>query len=150
MIEITYEVLDQEAITERVRDSSAGAVVTFLGTTRDVTADRKVLYLEYEAYVPMAEKKLAEVAHEMLAKWPLHAVAISHRLGRLEIADVSLVVAVSSRHREDAFAACQFSVDRIKQTVPIWKKEFFEGGEVWVESPEDVALRERALKEKVL
>ena len=150
MIEITYEVLDQEAITERVRDSSAGAVVTFLGTTRDVTADRKVLYLEYEAYVPMAEKKLAEVAHEMLAKWPLHAVAISHRLGRLEIADVSLVVAVSSRHRGDAFAACQFSVDRIKQTVPIWKKEFFEGGEVWVESPEDVALRERALKEKVL
>ena len=150
MIEITYEVLDQEAITERVRDSSAGAVVTFLGTTRDVTADRKVLYLEYEAYVPMAEKKLAEVAHEMLAKWPLHAVSISHRLGRLEIADVSLVVAVSSRHRGDAFAACQFSVDRIKQTVPIWKKEFFEGGEVWVESPEDVALRERALKEKVL
>lgn len=150
MIDITYEALDQEAITQKVRDDSTGAVVTFLGTTRDVTADRKVLYLEYEAYLPMAEKKLAEVAHEILAKWPLHSVAISHRLGRLEISDVSLVVAVSSRHRMDAFAACQFSVDRIKQTVPIWKKEFFEGGEVWVESPEDVALRERALKETML
>jgi molybdopterin synthase catalytic subunit len=143
MIEITHEVLDQGATTDRVRDSSAGAVVTFLGTTRDVTADRNVLYLEYEAYVPMAEKKLAEVAEEMMAKWPLTGVAISHRLGRLEISDVSLVVAVSSRHRKDAFEACQYSVDRIKQTVPIWKKEYFEGGEVWVESPEDVAMRER-------
>lgn len=143
MIEITHNVLDQEAITERVRDSSAGAIVTFLGTTRDVTANRNVLYLEYEAYVPMAEKKLSEVADEMMTKWPLTGVAISHRLGRLEIFDVSLVVAVSSRHRKDAFEACEYSIDRIKQTVPIWKKEYFEGGEVWVESPEDVAMRER-------
>ncbi len=149
MIEITHEVLDQEAITERVRDRSAGAVVTFLGTTRDVTTDRNVLYLEYEAYVPMAEKKLAEVADEMMAKWPLTAVAISHRLGRLEISEVSLVVAVSSRHRKDAFEACQYSIDRIKQTVPIWKKEYFEGGEVWIESPEDVAMRERAAVARV-
>ena len=144
MIEITYDALDPEAITDRVRSRSAGAVITFLGTTRDATDDRDVLYLEYEAYEPMAEKKLAEVAQEMMDRWPLTAVAISHRLGRLEISDISLVVAVSSRHRGHAFEAAQYSVDRLKQIVPIWKKEFFKGGEVWVESPEDVALREGA------
>ena len=144
MIEITYDALDPEAITDRVRSDSAGAVLTFLGTTRDTTADRDVLYLEYEAYEPMAEKKLAEVRQEMMEKWPLTAVAISHRLGRLEVSDISLVVAVSSQRRGHAFEAAQYSVDRLKQIVPIWKKEFFKGGEVWVESPEDVALRERA------
>ena len=143
MIEITYDALDPEAITDRVRSSTAGAVITFLGTTRDSTADRDVLHLEYEAYEPMAEKKLAEVAQEMMDKWPLTAVAISHRLGRLEISDISLVVAVASQHRGYAFEAAQYSVDRLKQMVPIWKKEFFKGGEVWVESPEDVAMRER-------
>ena len=143
MIEITYDALDPEAITDRVRSGSAGAVITFLGTTRDNTADRDVLYLEYEAYEPMAEKKLAEVAQEMMDRWPLTGVAISHRLGRLEITDISLVVAVASQHRGYAFEAAQYSVDRLKQVVPIWKKEFFQGGEVWVESPEDVAMRER-------
>ena len=142
MIEIKYEALDPEAITDRVRSRSAGAVITFLGTTRDATADRDVLYLEYEAYEPMAEKKLTEVAEEMMDRWPLTGVAISHRLGRLEISDISLVVAVSSKHRENAFEAGQYGVDRLKQIVPIWKKEYFRGGEVWVESPEDVALRE--------
>ena len=141
MIEITYEALDPEAITDRVRLDSAGAVITFLGTTRDSTADRDVLYLEYEAYQPMAEKKLLEVEQEMMEKWPLTGVAISHRLGRLEISDISLVVAVSSQHRGVAFEAAQYSVDRLKQVVPIWKKEHFKGGEVWVESPEDVTLR---------
>ena len=143
MINITHEVLDPEAVTEQVKGDGSGAVVTFLGTTRDTTRDRKVLHLEYEAYVPMAEKKLAEVAGEMRDRWDV-SVAVAHRLGRLEIGDISLVVAVSAAHRKDAFAACQYSVDRIKQTVPIWKKEYFEGGEVWVESPEDVAERELA------
>ena len=126
-----------------MKGDGSGAVVTFLGTTRDTTRHRKVLRLEYEAYVPMAEKKLAEVAQEMRDRWDV-GVAMAHRLGRLEIGDISLVVAVSAAHRKDAFAACQYSVDRIKQTVPIWKKEYFEGGEVWVESPEDVAERELA------
>ena len=144
MIEITYDALDPEAITDRVRSDSAGAVITFLGTTRDTTADRDVLYLEYEAYEPMAEKKLDEVRREMMEKWPLTGVAISHRLGRLEISDISLVVAVSSQRRGQAFEAAQHAVHRLKQIVPIWKKEFFRGGEVWVESPEDVALREGA------
>jgi molybdopterin synthase catalytic subunit len=84
----------------------------------------------------MADAKLAEVADEMRERWSVD-VAIAHRLGRLEIGDISLVVAVGSPHRKDAFAACQYSVDRIKQLVPIWKKEFFEGGEVWVGSQED-------------
>jgi molybdopterin synthase catalytic subunit len=143
MILITNDPLDPQATTGLVRTSSNGAVVTFLGTTRDNTGERRVLHLEYEAYRPMADKKLAEIAAEVSKKWPVQDVAIAHRLGRLEIGDISLVVAVASPHRRDAFAASQYVVDRIKQTVPIWKKEFFEGGEVWIESPEDVALRER-------
>ena len=142
MIEITDRALDPEAITESVSRDSNGAVVTFLGTTRDSTQDRKVLHLEYEAYQPMAEKKLAEIAHEMRKRYGVEDVALSHRTGRLEIGEISLVVAVASPHRKAAFAACQHAVDRIKQTVPIWKKEYFIGGEVWIESPEDVALRE--------
>ena len=137
----TLQPLDPEAITARGKKDTNGAVVTFLGTTRSITGDRRVLHLEYEAYLPMAEKKLAEVADEMCAKFDVEDVAISHRLGRLEIEEISLVVAVASPHRSDAFAACQYAVDRIKQTVPIWKKEFFEGGEVWIESPEDLAAR---------
>ena len=144
MIEITREPLVPEVITARVRAPGNGAVVTFLGTTRNGTGDRNVLYLEYEAYEPMAEKKLAEIAGEIRERFGVADVAISHRLGRLEIEEISLVVAVASPHRKDAFAACGYAVDRIKQTVPIWKKEFFEGGEVWIESPEDVAAREAA------
>ena len=144
MIRVSEGRLDPEAITDLVRGSSSGAVVTFLGTTRETTGDRRVLALEYEAYVPMAESKLAQVAEEMKERWEVNEVAIAHRLGRLDIGEISLVVAIASAHRREAFAACQYAVDRIKQTVPIWKKEFFEGGEVWVESPEDVAMREAA------
>ena len=144
MIQITDDALDPEAITALVRKEINGAVVTFLGTTRGFSGDREVLRLEYEAYQPMADNKLAEIAQEMRERWSIQDVAISHRLGRLEVGDISLVVAVASPHRKEAFAACQYSVDRIKQTVPIWKKEFFKGGEVWVEGPEDVAARERA------
>jgi molybdopterin synthase catalytic subunit len=141
VIDITHQPLNPEAITAAVHNAANGAVVTFLGTTRGQTANRNVLHLEYEAYLPMAEKKLAEVADEIRGKFDVEDVAISHRLGRLEIEEISLVVAVASPHRSDAFAACQFAVDRIKQTVPIWKKEFFKGGEVWIESLEDHALK---------
>ncbi len=144
MIQITHEPLDPEAITALVKEPTNGAVVTFLGITRAATGDRRVLHLEYEAYEPMAEKQLAEIAQEMRERWSVGDVAMAHRLGRLEVGETSLVVAVASPHRKDAFGACQYAVDRIKQTVPIWKKEYFEGGEVWIESPEDVALRERA------
>jgi molybdopterin synthase catalytic subunit len=136
MIEITHDPLDPQEITARVRSESNGAVVTFLGATRRFTGGREVLHLEYEAYRPMADNKLAEIAREMRERWSVEDVVIAHRLGRLEIQDISLVVAVASPHRKEAFAACQYSVDRIKQTVPIWKKEFFKDGEVWVGSQE--------------
>ena len=136
MIEITHEQLDPEAVTSKVLDDGAGAIVTFIGTTRDHTGDRKVLFLEYEAYRPMADQQLAQVAEEMMERWNLKSVAIAHRLGRLQIGEPSLVVAVSSAHRKDAYEASQYSIDRIKQIVPIWKKEFFQGGEVWVGSQE--------------
>ena len=136
-IHITYDTLDPGGVVELVQHPGAGAVVTFVGTTRDHTGDRKVIRLEYEAYRPMADEQLQRVADEMMAQWDLTGVAIHHRLGRLEIGEASLAVAVSSAHRQAAFEACHFSIDRIKQIVPIWKKEFFEGGEVWVGSQED-------------
>ena len=142
MIEITHEPLDPEAITAVVKNDTNGAVVTFLGTTRSFTENRKVLHLEYEAYRPMADKMLAEIVDEIRQRWSLEDVAVAHRLGRLEIGEISLVVAVASPHRKDSFAACLHCVDRIKQIVPIWKKEFFEAGEVWVGSHEEVATPE--------
>ena len=145
-IVITHEPLDPKAITANVRKPSNGAVITFLGTTRAQTGDRSVLHLEYEAYEPMASDKLAEIAAEIGERWEVEDVAIAHRLGRLEIEDISLVVAVASPHRKDAFEACQYSVDRIKEIVPIWKKEYFEGGEVWIESPESLIARQSAKK----
>ena len=137
MIHITHAVLDPGDVTSQVSDGAAGAIVTFVGTTRYHTAGRRVLALEYEAYRPMADQQLQRVADEMLQGWELTGVAIHHRLGRVEIGETSLVVAASSAHRKEAFEACHFSIDRIKQIVPIWKKEFFEGGEVWVGSQQD-------------
>ena len=137
MIEITHKPLDPNYVTAKVKSDANGAVVTFLGVTRKLTSERRVLYLEYEAYRPMTDNKLSEIADEIRKKWEIQDIAISHRLGRLEIGEISLVVAIASPHRKDAFEACQYSIDRIKQIVPIWKKEFFDGGEVWVGSQED-------------
>ena len=134
MIHITDKLIDTESVTNSVRSDSNGAVITFLGTTRDTTAGRTVRYLEYEAYRPMADQTLKQIVNEINERWSIRDVAIAHRLGRLEIGDISLVVAVSAPHRKDAFLACQYSVDRIKQIVPIWKKEMFEDGEIWVGS----------------
>lgn len=138
MIHITHDALCPESVADAVRGDSNGAVVTFLGSTRDFTGDRRVLHLEYEAYRPMADKQLARVVEEIADRWGGADAAIAHRLGRLEIGELSLVVAVASPHRKEAFDACAYAIDRIKQIVPIWKKEFFEGGEVWVGSQEDV------------
>lgn len=137
MILITNDPLDTALAVSQVESPAAGAVAVFVGVTRNNTAGRKVLFLEYEAYRPMADRQLGRVADEMRERWDLQGVAIHHRLGRLEIGEASLVVAASSAHRQAAFEACHFSIDRIKQIVPIWKKEFFEGGEVWVGSQED-------------
>ena len=144
MIDITYDILDPEAITERVKKDSNGAVVTFLGVTRNSTGDRNVLFLEYEAYRPMADNQLQRIVDEIKERWAIEDVTISHRLGRLEIGEASLMVAIASPHRKEAFEACAYSIDRIKQIVPIWKKEFFEGGEVWVGSQEDESAKETA------
>ncbi len=137
MIRITNDPLDAALAVSQVESPAAGAVAVFVGVTRNNTAGREVLFLEYEAYRPMADDQLRRVADEMRERWELQGVAIHHRLGRLEIGEASLVVAASSAHRQAAFDACHFSVGRIKQIVPIWKKEFFVGGEVWVGSQED-------------
>ncbi len=132
MIELTHNPLDPEGITTQVRRDSNGAVVTFLGTTRNNFEGKQVLSLEYEAYEEMALKKLGEVREELQAKFGLEEIAISHRIGTVPIGEISLVVAVASPHRKEAFQACQAAVDRIKEIVPIWKKEVFQDGSRWV------------------
>lgn len=133
LVEITAEPLAPEPFLQHVRRDDSGAVALFLGVVRDNSHGRRVLYLEYDAYPEMAERKLREVAEEAQARWPITDIAIAHRTGRLEIGETSLLVAVSSPHRHDAFAACHHIVNRIKEIVPIWKKEVWEGGEGWVE-----------------
>jgi molybdopterin synthase catalytic subunit len=133
MIQLTDNQIDFGAVVERVRSPSAGAVVLFLGTAREWTGGRQTESLEYEAYVPMAERKLAEVAEEAKQRWNLTGLAVVHRIGHLEIGEVSVAVAASSAHRQDAFAACQYLIDRIKQVVPIWKCEnWADGTREWV------------------
>jgi len=128
---ITHNELNIEELSADVIADRNGAVVVFNGITRDQTDGRKVLFLEYEAYLPMAKAKLNDVAKEMCDKWDV-SVVIAHRIGRVNIGESSLIVTVGSPHRASAYQASQYSVDRIKQIVPIWKKEHFEGGEVWI------------------
>ncbi len=144
MIEITNKTLDPEKITQAVRKDTNGGVVTFLGVTRLFNDGRKVQYLEYEAYRPMADRKLEEIIQEIKKKWGIEDVSIAHRLGRLKIGEISLVVAVGSPHRKEAFEAAQYVIDRIKEMVPIWKKEVFEGGEVWIGSQSEDPTHKRA------
>ncbi len=132
MIELTGDTLDPEKITAKVRRDTNGAVVTFLGTTRDNFEGKAVLTLEYEAFDEMALKKLEEVRQELMAEFGLEQVAISHRIGTVGIGEISLVVAIGSPHRKDAFHACHKAVDRIKEVVPIWKKEIYQDGSRWV------------------
>jgi molybdopterin synthase catalytic subunit len=106
-----------------------------VGVVRDNNAGRRVLWLEYEAYEEMALPLMEEIAREVRARWPVTSVRIEHRLGRLEIGEASVAVAVASPHRREAFEACRYAIDTLKRTVPIWKKEFFEGGEAWIEGP---------------
>ncbi|GEM_PF-261058 len=136
MIFITRDPLDPEAVTRAVQRDTNGAVVTFLGVTRSYSEGKEVRYLEYEAYLPMAEAKLQEIAQEVRERWGIEDVAIAHRIGHLEIGEISLVVAIASPHRQKAFEASAYAVDRLKQTVPIWKKEVFADGEVWVGAQE--------------
>ena len=133
MIRLTHDPIDYHALTEQVRGPHCGAVVTFLGTVRDLTGERVTVALDYEAYPGMAEKKLAEIEADTRARWPVGDLALVHRLGRLDVGDVSVAVAVSCPHRADAFDACRHAIDRLKELVPIWKREHWaDGSTEWV------------------
>lgn len=132
MIVVTHEPLDPEDVTRKVVKDTNGAVVTFLGTTRDNFEGKRVITLEYEAFEEMAVKKLEEIRQGLMAEFQIEDIAIAHRIGRVDIGQISLVVAVASPHRKEAFLACHEAVDRLKSTVPIWKKEIYEDGSRWV------------------
>ncbi len=133
MIEITESAIDHAAITDRVRSNRAGAVCTFLGTVRELTGDRRTVALSYESYPEMALRKMAELEAEARRRWPVIELAILHRIGDLDLGEVSVVVAVSCPHRGDAFDACRWIIDTLKEVVPIWKQETWEdGGTEWI------------------
>ena len=130
---VTEEVLDPRALERELESGDNGAVVTFLGVVRNNSRGRTVSYLEYDAYAPMAIKVMSQIAEEVKARWPITDLGVWHRIGRLEIGDASLLVVVTSPHRKEAFEACHNAVDRIKEIVPVWKKEVWNDGESWVE-----------------
>jgi len=133
MIRLTREPIDYAALTEAVRRPNCGAVALFLGTVRDLTGDQVTVALDYEAYPEMAEKTLAQVEQETRERWPVGDVCLVHRLGRLDVGEVSVAVAVSCPHRAEAFEACRYAIDRLKQIVPVWKKENWADGRTeWV------------------
>lgn len=144
MFRITAEPLDAQRIMQAAADDAAGAITLFAGVVRNENLGRRVEYLEYDAYPPMAERKMAEIADEVRARWPVTGIAMAHRTGRLKIGEASVLIAVSSPHRADSIEACHFAIDRLKATVPIWKKEVFEGGEEWLEgTPVEQVSRSR-------
>ncbi|HLJ65773.1 MAG TPA: molybdenum cofactor biosynthesis protein MoaE [Chloroflexota bacterium] len=135
MIELRGDRLSVEECLAAVRRPGCGGIALFVGSVRDVSEGKSVRFLEYEAYEPMALEKLHEVVAEARARWPVESMAIQHRVGRLDVGDDAVVVAVSCPHRAEAFAACKYAIDRLKEIVPIWKKEHGDGGAVWVGGP---------------
>jgi molybdopterin synthase catalytic subunit len=129
---LTGDPIDVDAVLAEVADERAGAIASFVGTTRVHSRGRTVTYLEYEAYEGMAEQEMARIAGELLRRYDLCSVAITHRLGRVEIGEASVAIAVSAPHRADALAACKDAIDTLKETVPLWKKEVYESGEQWI------------------
>ncbi len=148
LFEVTADPLDLGALVRGVSRADCGAIATFTGVVRDHNAGRSVLWLTYEAYEPLARKALAMIGDEAAREWPGVRLAIHHRSGRLGIGEASVIIAAASAHRAHAFAACRYAIERIKQIVPIWKHEHFEGGEVWIEGatadPADDRARETA------
>ena len=152
---VTTEPLDLNALVGAVDGETAsdavgpGAVVTFLGVVRNENAGRRVLRLEYEGYEPLAVRAFERIGEEVGARWPVR-LAVHHRLGTLGIGEASVIIAAASPHRADAFAACRYVIERIKQIAPIWKHEFFEGGDVWIEGAsadaDDEGAREAAYR----
>ena len=153
---VTTRPLDLDPIIDVVvgrlagASASAGAVASFLGAVRNENQGRVVDRLEYEAYEPLAVKAFERIASESRAEWPDTHLAVHHRIGPLEIGETSVAIAAASPHRADAFAACRYAIERIKQIAPIWKREFFEGGDVWIEGatadPDDEEARRTALR----
>jgi molybdopterin synthase catalytic subunit len=125
VVEISDNPIHPERVIREVEREANGAVVTFVGTVRSPSQGKEVLYLEYEAFKEMGERKLRQIAQEISARWQLADVAICHRVGRLGVGETSLVIAVAAPHRQQAFEACQYAIDRLKQIVPIWKKEIY-------------------------
>jgi molybdopterin synthase catalytic subunit len=132
MIGIVNSAIDVEAVRKSVLTPSAGGVDIFIGTTRNHSDGKKVLSLEYEAYEPMATAVLHDIERAVRARWPIENIAIVHRIGKVEIGEASVVIAVSAVHRREAFEACRWAIDTLKKDAPIWKKEQFEGGSDWV------------------
>ncbi|MGG1675805.1 molybdenum cofactor biosynthesis protein MoaE [Neobacillus sp. NRS-1170] len=132
MYEISKEPINIQAVIDKVVQREAGAITTFIGTVRELTHGKKTLFLIYEAYEAMAVKKLEQIGSEIEERWEGSSVAITHRVGRLDITDVAVVIAVSTPHRADAYEANRYAIERIKEIVPIWKKEHREDGEAWM------------------
>jgi len=130
---VTTERIDAQELIDAVQTRADGAVCVFYGVVREDSRNKKVRWLEYDAYPEMAEKKMREILDEVAQKWPDQRAAIVHLIGRLEIGEASVVIAVGSPHRGESFEACRYVIDRVKQEVPIWKKEVFADGEAWVE-----------------
>jgi molybdopterin synthase catalytic subunit len=147
---VTTDVLDPRALVDIVAGPACGAVATFVGLVRDRNAGRRVLWIDYEAYEPLAHKAFAQIAREASERWPAVRLAIHHRVGRVAIGEASVAIAAASPHRAEGFAACRYAIERVKQMAPIWKHEHFEGGEVWIEGatadPEDEDARRHALE----
>ncbi|MGD0949289.1 MAG: molybdenum cofactor biosynthesis protein MoaE [Candidatus Binatia bacterium] len=134
MYQIVSGPIDVAVVTAAVARPSAGATVTFVGTTRDNNDGRRVSRLKYEAYPEMALAEMRKIGETAQQRWPIEKVAIVHRIGVVPLGEASVVIAVSAGHRHAAFEACHFVINRLKEVVPIWKKEYFEGGEIWVGS----------------
>ena len=148
VVAVTHEPLDIDVVVALV--GGDGAVVTFAGLVRDHNQGRVVKFLEYEAYEPLAVRALQRIVDEAAGLWPSARIAMHHRIGRLEIGEASIVIAAASAHRADAFAATRYAIERVKQIVPIWKREHFDGGDVWLEGatadPDDEAARQKAYR----
>jgi molybdopterin synthase catalytic subunit len=132
MVALTEDPVSVEEVIESVRVHEAGAIDVFIGTVRNKTGGNKVLRLEYEAYEKMALKEMADIVSEAAQQWPVLKARMVHRVGVLSLGEIAVAIAVATPHRRDAFEACSFMIEEVKKRVPIWKKEFFEGGEVWV------------------
>jgi molybdopterin synthase catalytic subunit len=151
LVAITTAPLDLMALAAEVGNAGGnGAVASFAGLVRDSNLGRRVLFLEYEAYETLAVKALERIREEAREAWPDTRLGVHHRIGRMEIGDASIVIAAASPHRAHAFAACRYTIERVKQIVPIWKREHFDGGDVWLEGatadPEDQVARQSAYR----